>query len=60
MQEIDGIKKVDVFDLSNASEKDAYEELINKEGVEVTKTEFAYVRAGDPKVTVFYQVEEDL
>lgn len=59
MQEIDGIKKVDVFDLSNDSEKDAYEKLINKEGVEVTKTEFAYIRSGDPKVTVFY-VEEEL
>ena len=57
--DIDGIKKVDVFDLKIDKEKNAYENLMNNPDVEIIKEEFSYVRTGDPKITVWYLLVEE-
>jgi hypothetical protein len=45
-------KKVEVFDLSNMNDKMAYEKIINT--YLVIREEFAYMRDGSAKVTVWY------
>jgi hypothetical protein len=45
-------KKVEVFDLSNMMEKDRYEKIMNEH--HVIREEFAYMRDGTAKVTVWY------
>jgi hypothetical protein len=50
------IQKVAVFDLSNIQERAEYERILNK--YEIIKTEFGYMRTGEPKVTIWYIVED--
>lgn len=56
--EIEGIKKVDVFDLKIDHEKKAYEDLMNNPNVSIIREEFSYVKTGDPKITCFYIIDE--
>jgi hypothetical protein len=56
--DVDGIKKVDVFDLKLDKEKKQYEDLMNDPRVDIIKEEFSYVKTGDPKITVWYLLEE--
>lgn len=56
--DIDGTKKVEVFDLKIEHEKKAYENLMNDPRVDITKEEFSYVKTGDPKITVWYLLED--
>jgi hypothetical protein len=56
--ELDGTKKVDVFDLKIDHEKKAYEDLMNNPDANITKEEFSYVKTGDPKITVWYLLAE--
>lgn len=50
-------KQVEVFDLSSIGDKDAYEHILNT--YVVIKEEFAYLRDGTAKVTVWYVKDED-
>ena len=54
----DGIKKVDVYDLKVDHDKKAYENLMNNPNVSIVKEEFSYIKTGDPKITVWYILEE--
>jgi hypothetical protein len=56
--DLDGTKKVDVFDLKIEKEKKEYENLMNDPRVSITKEEFAYVKTGNPAITVWYLLEE--
>jgi hypothetical protein len=56
--DIDGTKKVDVFDLKIDTEKKEYEDLLNNPDVEIYREEFSYVKTGDPKITCFYILQE--
>jgi hypothetical protein len=51
-------QKVEVFDLTDLSQKVRYEEILNKYAV--VKTEFAYMKDGTPKVTVWYVWVDDV
>jgi 3-deoxy-D-manno-octulosonate 8-phosphate phosphatase KdsC-like HAD superfamily phosphatase len=46
--------RVQTFDLGDMHQKAAYEDLRNK--YEMIKEEFAYMRDGTPKVTLWYAV----
>lgn len=50
-------KKVEVFDLSNLNDKLAYEHVINT--FQVLREEFAYMKDGTAKVTVWYVDDSD-
>lgn len=54
----EGTKKVDVFDLKIDHEKKKYEDLMNNPDVVIIKEEFSYVKTGDPKLTVWYILQE--
>jgi hypothetical protein len=54
----DGTHKVEVFDLKLDHEKKQYEDLMNNPDASIYKEEFSYVKTGDPKVTVWYLLEE--
>jgi len=53
------MKKVDTFLLSSAEDKFRYEALLNDPDIEITKEAFAYTNRGEPKITVWYEEEED-
>jgi hypothetical protein len=55
----DGTKKVDVFDLKMDNEKKDYEDLMNNPDATIVKEEFAYVKTGNPAITVWYILQED-
>jgi len=50
------LRKVDTFDLSNIREKSQYEFIMNN--YPIIGTEFAYMKDGTPKVTIWYLKEE--
>ena len=52
--DIDGTKKVEVFDLRVEHEKKQYEDLMNNPDVDIYKEEFSYVKTGNPAITVWY------
>jgi hypothetical protein len=56
--DIDGVKKVDVFDLKLDKEKKQYEDLLNNPSVNIVREEFSYVRTGNPAITVWYILDE--
>ena len=49
--------KVETFNLNDLGDKSIYESILNK--YEKIKEEFAYMKDGTPKVTVWYAVEEE-
>jgi hypothetical protein len=49
--------KVQTFDLSDINAKAEYEKILNAH--EKIKEEFAYMRDGTPKVTIWYAVTKD-
>lgn len=51
-------QKVEVFELSNLSEKTTYEKLLNKDSVTVIKEQFAYLKDGTPVITIWYVDDE--
>ena len=54
----DGKKKVEVFDLNLSSDVANYEELLNNPNVEIYDEKFAYTNKGEPKITVWYIIDE--
>jgi len=51
-------QQVECFELTDLSAKSRYEEIINKYAV--VHEEFAYMRDGTPKVTVWYIFVDDM
>jgi hypothetical protein len=51
-------QKVECFDLTDLSKKLRYEEILNRYAV--VNTEFAYMKDGTPKVTVWYVWVDDV
>jgi hypothetical protein len=49
------MKKIDVFELSDPADKKRYEELLNDVTAEIYGKEFAYMKDGTPKITVWYE-----
>ena len=49
--------KVETFNLDDLGDKAMYESILNK--YEKIKEEFAYMKNGTPKVTIWYAVEEE-
>jgi len=59
MEDIDKIKRIEVFDLELPSELDKYERLLNSSEWEITDEKFAYVGRGLAKVTVWFEKDKD-
>ncbi len=54
------VKKIDIYDLGNPSQKDKYEKLLNSEELAlINREEFAYDKIGRAKITVWYEIYED-
>jgi hypothetical protein len=45
---------VEVLELNDLNDKMRYEELLNDESVIIDKEQFAYMKDGTPKITVWY------
>ena len=52
----EGIQKVDVFELSDLPQKSKYEYIINN--YHVVREEFAYMKNGEAKITVWWIAPE--
>jgi len=53
------MRHVETFLLSDVEQKIKYELLLNDPDIEIVKEVFAYTNKGEPKITIWYDLEED-
>lgn len=52
------LRKVEVYELNEVRDKQAYTNLLNNTNVTIIKEEFAYMKDSTPKITVWYELED--
>ncbi len=55
---LEGTKKVKIYDLSNPSDVEAYENLLNDAECNIVQEKFSFVgHKGVPTIVVWYEIE---